>query len=117
MGATNRNVPVRVRGLPASGVTAIAAGRNHALAVVAGNVYAWGNNALGQLGTGSTAPESGPVRVPGLSGVTALGAGRDHTLAISTTGLYAWGPTSSARSATAVPRTSSRRTRSMGRRR
>ncbi len=49
--STNSNVPVAVTGL-SSGVTAVAAGDHHSLAIQNGNVYAWGWDSLGQLGNG-----------------------------------------------------------------
>ena len=46
---TNSNVPVTVGG--SGGVTAIAAGFEHSLALLgSGAVVAWGSNSLGQLG-------------------------------------------------------------------
>jgi len=44
-----------------------------------GTVYAWGLNAAGQLGDGSNASSSAPVRSFGLVGVTFVSAGRSHT--------------------------------------
>ena len=63
-------------------------------------VYAWGNNAQGQLGNGttSTTATSYPVQVEGfngvgeLSGATAIAAGRLHSLALMPGGaVYTWG--------------------------
>jgi len=65
-----------------SGVTAIAAGREHTVALKDdGTVVAWGNNLSGQ------------TNVPGgLSGVTAVAAGSGHTVAVKDDGtVVAWG--------------------------
>jgi alpha-tubulin suppressor-like RCC1 family protein len=90
----NRTAPVAVTGL-ASGVTAIAAGLRHSLAVQNGGVYAWGNNVTGQLGNGTadtTGQHSTPAPVSALaSGVTAVAAGKFHSLAVRNGGVYSWG--------------------------
>jgi alpha-tubulin suppressor-like RCC1 family protein len=92
--------PGPVQGL--SGATAIAAGRTHALAVAGGNVYAWGNNGLGQLGTSTaTNCNSGPcsrtaIRVGTLTNAKAVGAGANHSLVVLGDGTaFAWGLNSS----------------------
>jgi alpha-tubulin suppressor-like RCC1 family protein len=75
--------PVQVSGL--SGVTAIAAGDHHNLALRSeGTVWAWGDNFTGQLGNGSTTDSSTPVQVSALSGVTGIAAGDYHSLALHT---------------------------------
>jgi alpha-tubulin suppressor-like RCC1 family protein len=83
--------PVPVSGL--SGVTAVAAGGEHSLALLAdGTVRAWGNNRSGQLGNGSTTSSHTPVLVSGLSGVTAIAAGKQYSLALLSNGtVMAWG--------------------------
>ncbi|HEY5389590.1 MAG TPA: hypothetical protein VIJ83_03465, partial [Solirubrobacteraceae bacterium] len=86
------NVPVPVQQL--SGVTAIAAGSNHALALLGdGEVATWGGNGAGQLGNGTEGGASNlPSAVPGLSGVTAVAAGAHHSLALLSGGsVVAWG--------------------------
>jgi alpha-tubulin suppressor-like RCC1 family protein len=84
-------VPVAVPGL--STVTAVAAGEEHSLALLAnGTVLAWGDNREGQLGTGTTKTSAVPVPVPGLSGVTAIAAGSLFSLALLNNGtVMAWG--------------------------
>src|SRR6266446_1181073 len=88
---TNSNTPAQVSGL--SGVTAIAGGAEHSLALKSdGTVWAWGYNALGQLGNGTFTGSNTPVQVSGLSGVTALAVGFSHSLALKSDGtVWAWG--------------------------
>ncbi len=76
-----------------SGVTAIAGGGSHSLALKGdGTVWAWGYNAFGQLGNGTNADSNTPVEVSGLSGVTAIAAGAEHSLALKSDGtVWAWG--------------------------
>ncbi len=101
------DAPVPVEGL--TGVTAVAAGETHSLALLAdGTVMAWGANGDGQLGTGtSPGPEtcqqpgylpssqacsSVPVLVPGLHGVRAIAAGGFSSYALLEDGtVMAWG--------------------------
>lgn len=73
--------PMQVAGL--SSVVAVAAGETHSLALDAqGRVWAFGRNACGELGDGTTTLRSTPVLVPGLTGVAAIAIGRDHSLAL-----------------------------------
>jgi alpha-tubulin suppressor-like RCC1 family protein len=75
-----------------SGVTAIAGGGNHTLAIRSGLVYAWGRNLFGEIGDGTTAERDTPVAVSGLgSGVTAITGGSGHSLAVKNGAVYAWG--------------------------
>jgi alpha-tubulin suppressor-like RCC1 family protein len=105
----NGAVPSAISGL--SGVSALAGGRRHSLALLSdGTVSAWGENEWGQLGDGThTGPStchagfaagSGymvgcstrPVAVGGLSGVVAIAAGAQHSLALLSDGtVMAWG--------------------------
>ncbi len=90
--------------LPAASgqVTQVAAGSEFSLALTStGQLYAFGNNEFGQLGSaanaGSPEQESNPVpalvALPGASGpVTQIAAGELHSLALTSTGqLYAFG--------------------------
>ncbi|MBP7051801.1 MAG: leucine-rich repeat domain-containing protein [Phycisphaerae bacterium] len=96
---TNEPACVSVTELPALGtITDIHAGQSHALALVEGVVYAWGNNAAGQLGLpNSTAHRTTPIPVSNLpSDIVKIAAGSNHSLAIDSTGrLYGWGDNSS----------------------
>jgi alpha-tubulin suppressor-like RCC1 family protein len=57
-----------------------------------GTVRCWGDNGAGQLGDGTTAPQSGPVAVTGLAGATALALGAEHGCAIVEGGaVRCWG--------------------------
>ena len=83
---------------PFAGVSAIAAGHDHSLALKSGAVWAWGYNSYRQLGDGTTADRNAPVQVKGpngvgfLTGVAAIAGGQDHSLALKTDGtLWAWG--------------------------
>jgi RHS repeat-associated protein len=86
---------VAVSGL--SAVAAIAAGNQHSLALGGdGRVWAWGENAGGQLGTNSRTDASRPVPVAGVSDVVAIAAGDDHSLALGgEASVWAWGENAS----------------------
>ena len=94
---TSRSAPVQVTGL--AGVIAISAGspstteNGHSLALKSdGTVWAWGYNADGQLGDGTTTNRPTPVQVGGLTGVAAIAAGANHSLALKSDGtVRAWG--------------------------
>ena len=71
----DRHSPVLVSSL--SGITQIARGDNHMLAVGPGGVvWAWGFNGYGQLGDGTTTQRNSPVPVPGLTGDHPAGRGQ-----------------------------------------
>ena len=84
-------LPVQVSGL--SKVVASTSGDYHSLALKSdGTVWAWGYNAEGQLGDGTTTSRFSPVQVSGLSGVAAIAGGVYHSLAVRTDGtVWAWG--------------------------
>jgi len=76
------------------GTSRVAAGGTHSLAVSGDGdtVWAWGGNARGQLGQGSTADSATPRIVEGLTGVKAVAAGAEHSLALKEDGtVWAWG--------------------------
>ena len=88
---------VRILGLP--GVTGVAAGINHSLAVDhIGRVWAWGFEFFGQVGDGPGGPATcpflsasrpcamSPVPVQGLADIVAVAGGWDHSLTIDHAG-------------------------------
>src|SRR5258707_15506513 len=83
--------PVAVSEL--SGVSAVAAGAKHNLALLeTGTLMAWGSNDAGQLGNGTTTTSAVPVAVPGLSEVKAVAAGTHQSIALLKNGtVMAWG--------------------------
>lgn len=96
---TDSPAPVQVDPTNLTDVVAISAGHAHNLAVNSdGTVWAWGNNRVGELGTGRSFDESPvPVQVDDseLTGVVAVSAGQTHNLAIDATGaVWAWGTNS-----------------------
>jgi alpha-tubulin suppressor-like RCC1 family protein len=88
------DVPVDVQGLN-SGIAMVAVGARHSCAVSkAGALKCWGQNAHGQLGTGSKAEVNAvPVDVMGLgSGVSMVALGEYHSCALMKTGgVKCWG--------------------------
>ena len=64
----NKNVPTQVSTLTA-GVVQVSsgggssAGNGHTCAIVSGGVKCWGDNSMGQLGTGTITPSNVPVDV------------------------------------------------------
>lgn len=75
----------------------IACGGWHSLAICTDStVKAFGENATGQLGDGTSTDQSTPVTVNGLSGIVAVSAGGDqleaHSVALKSNGtVWAWG--------------------------
>ena len=75
------------------GIVGVAAGSGSAYALAGdGKVYAWGSNASGELGNGSTTASTTPVAVSGLSGVTKIAAGGNRAAAVTSDGkVWSWG--------------------------
>ena len=94
-------VAVQAAGTPMEGKTIvqIAAGADHSLALDSGGaLYAWGSNAYGQLGNGTTTNSSVPVAVKiagtPLAGKTIvqIAAGANHNMVLTSDGaVYTWG--------------------------
>ncbi len=58
----------------------------------AGNVFASGSNAYGQLGNGNGTNSNTPVQASSLSGVVVIAGGEYHSLALKSDGtVWAWG--------------------------
>ena len=59
---------------------------------ITGEVYAWGNNYMGQLGIGNTKDQSRPVKIEGLTNVEEIYAENYSVYAKTTIGeVYVWG--------------------------
>lgn len=89
---TESAVPVPVEGL--SGVTAVAAGGKHSLALLSnGTVVGWGGDGFGEVGNGTrTQRVDVPVPVRGLGSVAAIAAGHKFSLALLSNGtVMSWG--------------------------
>lgn len=73
--------------------TRVTAGWMHACALLnSGEVYCWGNNAIGQIGDGTTTNRLSPVAVQSLFSVTKISAANYHTCAMSSMGAaFCWG--------------------------
>lgn len=76
----------------------VVAGRDHVLILdQGGNLWSWGGNYYGQLGTGSDSPDETvysikPLWIEHLTGIRAIAAGQDHSLAVKSDGsIWYWG--------------------------
>jgi alpha-tubulin suppressor-like RCC1 family protein len=79
-------------GIPAS-ISAIAAGRNHSLALTsAGTVWAWGDDSVGQLGDGGAVAQNAPVATLTLTNITQISTRDSASLALQSGGVvFGWG--------------------------
>ena len=78
------------------GSETLAVGTNHAIALqingLSRTLWAWGYNAFGSLGDGSTTDRSSPVQIGSATLWATISAGENHSLALQTDGtLWAWG--------------------------
>lgn len=92
---TDRLSPVQVSGPQNVVFNDVAAGVYHSVALDKdGQAWAWGNNAFGKLGDGTTVNRLVPtaVMMPTNVSFTNVAGGSDHTIALSSTdGVWAWG--------------------------
>jgi alpha-tubulin suppressor-like RCC1 family protein len=88
--APYRSSPAPVVGL--SGVSAVAAGESHSLALTSdGKVWTWGDNMFGQLGDGTLLSRATPASVP-LAPAIAVAGGHFFSRALGANGApWAWG--------------------------
>src|SRR5205085_11774634 len=75
-------LPVAVGSL--SGVSAVAAGAEHALALLGnGTVMAWGEDSYGEIGNGTVTPrQETPVQASGIAEAIAISAGGQDSVAL-----------------------------------
>jgi len=87
--------PIRVG--TASNWASVSAGYSHSLATrTDGTLWAWGNNASGQLGDGTTTARMQPIRIGTASNWASVSAGHSRSLGIRADGsLWAWGSNAS----------------------
>jgi alpha-tubulin suppressor-like RCC1 family protein len=86
----NNNTPVQVGGAGFTGVTAIAAGWTHGVALKGGTVWTWGYNGYGQLGTGNSSESLSPIPITA-TGISEIAAGFYHSIALSGGAVSVWG--------------------------
>lgn len=74
----DRSTPIAAEGLPGP-ASVIALGSEHSCALIAGSVYCWGRNDVGQLGDGTPVRRDRAVQVQGLaSNIDRLAIGDHH---------------------------------------
>ncbi|MBF0548116.1 MAG: S8 family serine peptidase [Candidatus Riflebacteria bacterium] len=93
LGASKTSSPqsVSVRSIPSICAVTASNDSSYALAYEK-TVWAWGNNAEGQLGDGSFDNKITPVQIKGLNNITAISAGDGFCLALQSDGsVWSWG--------------------------
>jgi alpha-tubulin suppressor-like RCC1 family protein len=87
--------PMQVQGV--TGVTGVAAGAYHSVALAAdGTIWAWGINDAGELGDGTDKSRARPTQIPRLMSSGSLSVGSSHAVVLTADGtLWAWGVNSS----------------------
>lgn len=91
---TSQGRTTLVTGFAGKTVTAVSAGYASSCAVVDAELWCWGGNSTGRLGTGNTTDSLVPVKVAGLlvgKTVTEVAVGRNQACAIASGDVYCWG--------------------------
>lgn len=65
-----------------TGIDQISAGGKHMLARTAGQIYVWGSNSNGQLGTGNTSSSSYAILNSNLQNITDIATGESHSATV-----------------------------------
>ena len=78
---------------------AISLGFSHALAIKGGQLYAWGDNGVNELGDGTTTDSLVPLLIDSDTDWEMVSAGASFSLAIKAGKLYSWGSNGSGRTA------------------
>jgi len=101
-GVLPKRSPLPAEVFPAgSDVEAVAAGRLHTCALVAGRVYCWGSNVWQQTGPSRPYVVTLPRHVEGVrSEALQISAGSEHTCAATGEGVWCWGRSSSGQTGT-----------------
>jgi alpha-tubulin suppressor-like RCC1 family protein len=92
--SVTQNYARQVAGALASGgVTYIAAGGRHNLAIYQNGVWTWGSDQYNQLGHGAGTNLNTPTKINNavLTGAIRVAGGANHSLALVGTSVYAWG--------------------------
>jgi regulator of chromosome condensation (RCC1) repeat-containing protein len=105
-GGRQRHAVITAPAIPATAATAasrqVAAGQQAAMPMAESPpaVFAWGQDADGQLGDGTTAESDVPVKIPGLTGVTQVAADAESSYALRSDGtVWSWGDNATVSSA------------------
>eukprot|EP01127_Copromyxa_protea_P010513 TRINITY_DN2557_c0_g1_i1.p1 TRINITY_DN2557_c0_g1~~TRINITY_DN2557_c0_g1_i1.p1 ORF type:complete len:426 (-),score=119.25 TRINITY_DN2557_c0_g1_i1:174-1451(-) len=77
--------------VPKAGKRVFSGGNHHFVVTTDGELYGWGINGFGQLGSGDTKPHERPKRVKGVSKVIDVACGVAHTLILCEDGVYSCG--------------------------
>lgn len=91
-GTDNANVysPKKVEGLPI--IKQVAKGKNHTLAIAEnGDIWGWGNNSSGELGSDLKGKVYVPTKISGISNATEISAGEGFSVAVAGGDLWTWG--------------------------
>jgi serine/threonine-protein kinase len=66
-------------------------GYTHSCAVTSMGAFCWGDNAVGEIGDGTTGPRRMPARIPGIGSNARIAAGDSFTCALEGGAVSCWG--------------------------